>query len=74
MNEERKQAWEEPTYGVKMRPREVFDVIPERCKGKMMYDKKTALTAKNQRYKESHMKLREYHCPDCNHWHLTSRL
>ena len=73
MNEERKERWEDPTYGVKMRPREVFDT-PEKCRGKTIFDKKGALTSKNDRYKKDHVRLRVYQCPDCNHWHLSSRL
>ena len=46
----------------------------EESGGKPMYDKKTAVTAKNKRWREDHIKLREYHCPDCNWWHLTSRV
>lgn len=42
--------------------------------GKVKYDKKGAITAKNKRYKDSHIKLREYACDDCNGWHLTSSL
>jgi len=56
-----------------MRPREVFDT-PEKCRGKTIFDKKGALTSKNDRYKKDHVKLRVYQCPDCNHWHLSSRL
>lgn len=43
------------------------------CKtGKPIYDKKTAITAKNKRYRDAHEKLRIYHCPECNGWHLSS--
>lgn len=42
--------------------------------GKVMYDKKSAQTAKNFRMKNDHVKLRIYQCPDCNQWHLTHRL
>ena len=42
----------------------------DRC-NKMAYDKKGAISAKNKRYKEDHIKLREYHCGKCNAWHLT---
>lgn len=41
-----------------------------RCE-KMSYDKKGAITAKNKRYHEDHIKLREYYCGRCNAWHLT---
>ena len=42
--------------------------------GKPCYDKKGAITAKNARMKNDHMKLREYHCDDCNCWHLSKSL
>lgn len=46
-----------------------------RCKtGKPCFDKKSAITAKNKREKESHQKLRVYQCPDCGGWHLTSQV
>lgn len=41
------------------------------CKGKPMYDKKTARTAVNKRFKDDHVRLRIYHCNRCNFWHLT---
>jgi len=44
------------------------------CNGKKCYDKKSALTAKNKRFKDSHIKLRIYQCDICNQWHLTSKL
>ena len=44
------------------------------CNGKPCYDKKSAMSAKNKRFKEDHIKLRIYHCDECNHWHLTSKL
>lgn len=48
---------------------------PEYCtEGKVMYDKKGAVTAKNFRLKKDHVKLRVYNCPVCNHWHLTKNL
>lgn len=43
------------------------------CRRKPMYDKKTAITAKNKRWHEDHIKLRIYECPHCVHWHLTSK-
>lgn len=43
----------------------------EYCNGKVSYDKKTAVTAANRRFRESHTKLRVYNCPDCGKWHLT---
>ena len=42
------------------------------CNGKVVYDKRGALTAKNRRWNEGHVKLRIYECPNNNHWHLTS--
>ena len=42
--------------------------------GKVCYDKKTAITAANKRFKDDHKKLRIYECPDCGYWHLTSKL
>lgn len=36
--------------------------------------KKEALTHKNRRYKFDHVKLRAYPCPNCNYWHLTSKI
>lgn len=44
------------------------------CKGKVRYDKKGAITAKNRRYAEDHVELREYACPKCGGWHLTSQM
>lgn len=45
------------------------------CKsGKPQYDKKSAVSAKNKRFKTNHTELRVYHCDECNHWHLTSQL
>lgn len=41
--------------------------------GKKCYDKKTALTAKNKRFKEDHVVLRLYFHEFCNSWHLTSK-
>lgn len=40
--------------------------------GKVAYDKKSAVTAANARYKRDHVRLRIYPCGD--HWHLTSQL
>lgn len=39
------------------------------CNGKVIYDKKGAITAKNKRWKDDRVKLRIYPCH--NHWHLT---
>ena len=45
------------------------------CNGKMMYDKKGAITAKNKRFHDDHTPLRVYECPNTRHrhWHLTSQ-
>lgn len=45
------------------------------CNGKPCYDKRTAETARNRRLRGQKAPdyLRIYHCPKCNHWHLTSR-
>ena len=51
-----------------------FRVRLDYCKGKPSYDKKGALTAKNKRWIDDRIRLRVYHCPDCNLWHLTSLL
>ena len=40
--------------------------------GKVKFDKRGAQTARNKRFEEAHIKLRIYHCPECNWWHLTS--
>lgn len=40
--------------------------------GKVMFDKKGAQTAANERLRKDHEELRIYPCPTCNHWHLTS--
>lgn len=43
------------------------------CLSKNKYTKKDALTAKNKREHEvGKDNLRVYHCPLCNHWHMTS--
>lgn len=39
--------------------------------GKVSYDKKGAVSARNKRWHEDHIELRVYQCPDCNWWHLT---
>jgi hypothetical protein len=45
----------------------------EYCRGKVKYDKKSAVTASNRRYDEDHIKLRIYACQICRGWHLTSK-
>ena len=42
--------------------------------GKACYDKKGAVTAANKRWDDAYVKLRVYPCPDCNWWHLSSRV
>jgi len=42
------------------------------CDDKPSYDKKTAVTAKNKRWKDNRVKLRIYQCKKCDYWHLTS--
>jgi len=57
-----------------------FEVNEQPC-GKRAYpDKKSALTAANQRMKRGGgsrkgkvKHLRAYPCPDCHKWHLSSR-
>jgi len=44
------------------------------CDGKICYDKRGAVTASNKRMEDDHMKLRIYHCPWCDQWHLTKQL
>lgn len=39
------------------------------CCGKVIYDKKGAVTAKNKRFQDGHVALRIYECN--GHWHLT---
>lgn len=45
----------------------------KKCRGKICYDKKGAITAKNKRWNDDHVPLRIYDCPDCNGWHLTHK-
>lgn len=45
---------------------------PVYCNDKRAYDKKSAVTAQNKRYREEHILLRLYPCGD--HWHLTKQL
>lgn len=45
-----------------------------RYSGKVRFDKRGAVTAKNARYKQAHVKLRVYVCPDCGGWHLTHKM
>lgn len=46
----------------------------EYCNGKRAYDKKTAITACNKRFKEDHTILRIYECEYGPHWHLTKQI
>lgn len=46
----------------------------EYCGDKPSYSKKEANTAKNHRYRQDHIRLRIYNCPNCNKWHLTSKI
>lgn len=39
---------------------------------KVIFDKKGARTAANERLRREHEALRIYPCPYCKHWHLTS--
>lgn len=48
-------------------------MLPARCRGKVIYDKKGATTAKNKRFHDDHIALRIYPCEVGNHWHLTSQ-
>jgi len=41
------------------------------CRGKVAYDKKGAITAKNSRWKRDRTALRIYECEYEDHWHLT---
>lgn len=41
--------------------------------GKPCYDKKSAASARNHRFKQDHVQLRIYQCPFCNLWHLTKQ-
>ena len=40
--------------------------------GKIMYDKKGAMTLKNTSMKRHHIKMSIYNCPFCNKWHLAT--
>ena len=43
------------------------------CQGKKSYDKKGAITVRNFLWDKEHIELREYPCPICHLWHITSR-
>ena len=51
-----------------------------KCRGKQCYSKREAETIRNARLRP-HRRIRRhipdflriYHCPHCNHWHLTSK-
>lgn len=45
-----------------------------KCNGKMSYDKKGAVTVKNNQMKLYHIPLRVYLCHQGDHWHVTSQL
>lgn len=47
---------------------------PTYCRGKMVYDKKGAMTVKNSRFKREHVELRIYECQYADHWHVTSQV
>lgn len=42
--------------------------------GKVAYDKRSAITAKNARWEQAHVELRAYQCEVCDGWHLTKQL
>jgi len=43
-----------------------------RCRGKKIYDKKGAISARNKRWREDRVPLRIYEClASCGGWHLT---
>jgi len=45
----------------------------EKCEsGKIIYDKKGALTLKNAIMEQQHIRMEEYQCPICDNWHLTT--
>ncbi len=47
----------------------------QRCAcGKVGYDKKGAVSAKNLRWSREHVELRIYPCPQSDKWHLTKRI
>lgn len=52
-----------------------FRPKPKYCiSGKPMYTKHEAQNAKNHRWETAHVRLRIYHCPECNYHHLTSKI
>lgn len=57
-----------------LRELRLFRNKPQYCGDKPIYDKRQAETAKNRRWNQDHIRLRIYHCPNCNYWHLTSKL
>lgn len=54
------------------RPKKNFKIQKFNCQNKNRYDKKGAISARNLFWRKQHKELRIYHCPICNHWHLTS--
>lgn len=47
---------------------------PPRCGGKIIYDKRGAITAKNLAFKRGLNRLRIYECDLCDGWHLTHKI
>lgn len=47
---------------------------PSYCNGKRSYDKKGAVTVKNDRYRKERVELRVYECDVGTHWHVTSHV
>jgi hypothetical protein len=56
------------SWGVKQ-PKEICPAW-----GKVMFDKKDAVTAKNKFWNDEHLELRIYFCPDCAKFHLTKQV
>lgn len=56
-------------------------MTPDTCNGKRCYTKRDAETVRNARTKGRRKirhgrpkELRIYECPDCGHWHLSSKV
>ena len=58
---------------MKWRPPKEYITPVSYCNGKTSYDKRAAISAANKRYKDSHIRLRVYQCPDGDHFHLTHK-